>query len=286
MFPKLWYQPRKSLLASMHYQAKTFAELRLLLERYVKLREKRISVKKLDQNVDLKDVKCYNCSENGHYKSDCKKPRRITGSCFKCGELGHFHQSCPKNKKTVAVINEEPNIPFSHVNTQVLNPYQEVSVAFTNLTGDRIFTTYLSLLDTGSPLSFMRKKDIPYSISCNPRNTSLRGIGDFQIEILNTILCEVTLLNTKIQHVFYVIPDNYINIPILIGRDLLLKLNISLCKFKYNYSNEMLKNFQCRVEENINDDLKNAIMKLDIEENKHDKVYTNPYFDNKRLKYI
>ena len=41
---------------------------------------------------------CYNCSETGHNKADCKNPRverEFTGTCNACGQEGHRAAACP-----------------------------------------------------------------------------------------------------------------------------------------------------------------------------------------------
>lgn len=49
--------------------------------------------------VDLSEVRCYNCFEYGHYNSSCLKPRRPKNSCFMCHQVGHTRHSCPQKKK-------------------------------------------------------------------------------------------------------------------------------------------------------------------------------------------
>lgn len=39
------------------------------------------------------NVKCWQCGQLGHRKSDCKAPR-----CFHCGDFGHHQFECPKKK--------------------------------------------------------------------------------------------------------------------------------------------------------------------------------------------
>ncbi|XP_036339928.1 zinc finger protein GIS2-like [Rhagoletis pomonella] len=52
-------------------------------------------------------IRCYNCSQFGHYQTQCPKPKRPVGSCFKCGTMGHLHQACPK-RGLVAAVEDPP----------------------------------------------------------------------------------------------------------------------------------------------------------------------------------
>lgn len=50
--------------------------------------------------------RCYNCQEEGHFASTCKKPRR-SAACFACGQEGHVQSLCPRRQtpKPVGYIN-------------------------------------------------------------------------------------------------------------------------------------------------------------------------------------
>lgn len=61
------------------------------------------SLKKKDK-IDQKGaagrtVRCFNCNEEGHVATACKKPRREKGSCYHCGDKDHQFRWCPKKKK-------------------------------------------------------------------------------------------------------------------------------------------------------------------------------------------
>lgn len=51
------------------------------------------------------EVKCFNCSELGHYASRCPRTQKSRRSCFSCGSDGHLAATCPK-KREVKKVNK------------------------------------------------------------------------------------------------------------------------------------------------------------------------------------
>ena len=43
-----------------------------------------------------KDLRCYNCNETGHLKTDCGKATR---QCYTCGNATHRARDCPQNRE-------------------------------------------------------------------------------------------------------------------------------------------------------------------------------------------
>ncbi|XP_058974420.1 uncharacterized protein LOC131800747 [Musca domestica] len=87
----------KTSAISIFYPAKTVAELKNLIPRYEKILDGRKINKTTSENqtTTLTTVRCYNCSEYGHYASSCTREKRQHGSCFKCGKFGHLRTQCP-----------------------------------------------------------------------------------------------------------------------------------------------------------------------------------------------
>lgn len=57
-------------------------------------------------------------------------------------------------------------------------------------------------------------------------------MGNTQLKIYEEVLCEVRIDNERVRHLLSVLPDSDLSLPMLIGRDLLKKFNIFLCKLK------------------------------------------------------
>ena len=93
-----------------------------------------------------------------------------------------------------------------------------------------------SLLDTGSPITCIRESNVPQKIEKLKKPTAFRGLGGKTINMIGPVEAEVKLGNKKILHCFFVLPDNETKVPLLIGRDILLKLNIFLCQKSYKYN--------------------------------------------------
>ncbi|XP_031632439.1 uncharacterized protein LOC116346498 [Contarinia nasturtii] len=145
----------KSVHASILYGARTLADLKLLTERYEKLRRVTVQPKtsaipaamtkpksnvpdasantrafasasanatKSVGEIDLSGIRCYNCFNYGHYQSKCTAPKRPPNSCFICHEGGHTRHECPKKKKPEA---REPNTVASVGNPPPETNYQD-----------------------------------------------------------------------------------------------------------------------------------------------------------------
>jgi len=105
-------------------------------------------------------TKCYNCNQLGHLSRDGQKPRRERGSCYTCGSKEHLAKNC--SKKETEETEETP---------QVFNVYEDpgkedsiehrkrVTYEIKDSSFRRIL--YLdTLLDTGSPISFVKERFI------------------------------------------------------------------------------------------------------------------------------
>ncbi|XP_073835258.1 uncharacterized protein [Musca autumnalis] len=96
----------KSPAASIFYNVTSIAEFKNLIPRYEKLMDNRV-MQSGGAMVALQDVRCFNCSEFGHYATNCQKEKRQAGSCFKCGKMGHLKAHCPV-RAVATVPNHNP----------------------------------------------------------------------------------------------------------------------------------------------------------------------------------
>lgn len=209
--------------------------------------------------VTGEQVRCYNCSQFGHYQSQCQKPKRPENACFKCHQLGHFHQNCPlKQGAIAAAVHSDPSaeqVVEFNANIEKLESYQMVSVVFVERDKCTVSENCVSLFDSGSGRSFVRKSLVPY-MSDKKRLTPYRGMGNTRLSTYGQILCKVIFRNQSVTHVFTVIPDDEALVPLLVGRDVLPKLGIHLCQIKKKYKRGVLLN--------INEQNKNVSLKPEV----------------------
>lgn len=258
----------KSNNVAILYGARNIKELKQLMERYEK---RRVQASEMETNViakinvieqnfekmnagqpngtkmkalaenakpaiDLALVRCYKCLEMGHYKSSCLAPNQPAGACYMCSEVGHQFLECLKRKRTgTAAMNDMSNM------TGQLDALQLVSVAFESR--DKcIEVKRVSLFDSGSPISFIRKSEVPIKIDENQKMTNYFGMGSGNIKPCGQIKGTITFHGVSATHELIVVPDKQSVSPLVIGRDLLDKLRIGLCQFKIRYSScELLR---------------------------------------------
>lgn len=196
------------------------------------------SVPVVDASRPVKEQnRCSNCRTLGHHESTCLKPRRPAGSCFNCWETGHWHRDCPRRRRVniAATVQEDQPIeiqPESVDNplTEELSATQTVSISF-NVDGIGCSneSTFLSLFDTGSPVSFIRKSAVPPEHQSSQLTyTKYQGLGNAKLFSYGNPVCHIKFQSQICSNNILVVPDHVLPIPILIGRDFLKKFGISL----------------------------------------------------------
>lgn len=208
--------------------------------------------------VDLSNIRCYNCFAFGHYQSKCTAPRRPPNSCFICHEAGHTRHDCPKKPKPVEALtaaalpvaaavqpaedwDDDAEAEVRRLATQ-LKHHNLVSVAFIKQNKCTELTPLVGLFDSGSPVSCVKKSLVPFPVKSDKTMTRFRGMGNKRLSMYGYIKCQFVFGEHNLTHFFIVLPDDQAAVPLLIGRDLLRKMNIHLCQIKpmkYN-RNELL----------------------------------------------
>lgn len=204
-------------------------------------------------DVDISTVRCYNCFDFGHYQSSCQKPKRTPNSCFICDEVGHTRHNCSKKKKpsdaqdvsaVAAAINdwnitEEEEEEVRRLAAKLAYK-QNVSVAFYKQNECTELILRSALFDSGSPVSCVTKSWVPFIVNSDRILIPFRGMGNGQLSMYGLVKCKFVFREHNLTHYFLILPDELAAVPLLVGRDLLRKMNIHLCQLKTEYSTDKL----------------------------------------------
>ncbi|XP_076660892.1 uncharacterized protein LOC143364412 [Halictus rubicundus] len=224
--------------------------------------------------------RCYNCNRVGHRAADCRLPAREKGSCFGCGEMGHLLPNCPKKNVTRVpkrqVTYTEMEIPEEddyHKNVQyVMN--EKCMILYT-------------LIDSGSPVSFIKRSYVPGRIENiqNSNGVRLVGINKSPLGLLGTVEASVELSkDTKETMTLLVVPDQTMYTPVVLGRDALRLFAMNIVQTKRDpisqleILNIMLDSddFNPADELNINEKI------MPVDKVKLKEMFTNAYLNQKR----
>lgn len=254
------------------YSATTLMQLKHLIPRYIQLREinfgpstssfrssvetrSKSNIPKptaiMTSNQVTNQLRCYNCSGMGHVAARCLEPKRSLGSCFRCGSKQHMIRDCPKpkplNASQVALIDDfrqRDSVPEPTTDNlgHDISELNIVSVAFFLKHETTFCNMYDSLFDTGSPISLMKQSIIPNDlIGSSTRESGYSGLGQFKLCTYGEIYVQITFRNIVKKIKIYVIPDNFIPYPIILGRDWLKAMGIKLMISDKNISRPQIE---------------------------------------------
>jgi len=196
-----------------------------------------------------KEAACKNCGKKGHHHKDC----RGEATCFYCKEKGHRTYDCPSLKKkeqrtspaapgpavrtAASVESEDPSttttvaaVSEASTKLEVTSPFIEVCQV-----GEKE-CSLLALVDTGSPVSFIKVKTLykyiePNSEIVKPVQTNLRNLSSQPLDIIGKTRIKITLskLNKEKQDVeLYILNNNTFEGDLILGRDFLSNGKLTL----------------------------------------------------------
>lgn len=258
---------------SILYPAQDLQQLKQLARRYTQLREIRSSrihpassvpeTKPISKAAPNRgpDLRCYNCSGKGHISARCMEPRRQPGSCFRCGSDKHVVRDCskpaPRNKDEVALIDdfrrgEMADDPKSQLKA-ALPDLNTVSVAFLSNQKVHSSNSVLSLFDTGSPINLIRRSAVPSElIPAGEKFSGFRSIGGFPICTYAIIPAYIIYEGHSEKMKLYVVPDHFMNHPLLLGREFLQAFGIILFYTRSNkYQIQLRSNKEIQISDKL-----------------------------------
>lgn len=197
-----------------------------------------------------KETICRNCGKKGDAHKECKSDP----TCFYCKTKGHRQFECPTLQKKepsssnsrhtnfarpastamVAALSATEGQGSSVAVVQDPDGRLEISDPFVQISS--VMGERANLTDTGSHVSFIRydiflKYVKPYNGKLSPTNRCLKNLNDQPIRILGISNAKVALKQMKENEFeinFYVLLEDTFTGDIIIGREFLMKENLTL----------------------------------------------------------
>ena len=186
--------------------------------------------KKHEDNPELKhEVKCFNCNTMGHIAAKCQMPKREKGACFKCYQLGHKSKECSAKESKINNTKDAENKKkdVNSVFEENEDFRRDVSYQFCDDDGqNKVVRKLDTLLDTGSPVSFVRENFVPENliISVLQGDSNYSGINGSLLKIKGRVMAKIALNNKEEKIVsLMVVPITSMKAAVVIGRDILRK---------------------------------------------------------------
>ncbi|KYM99570.1 Cellular nucleic acid-binding protein like protein, partial [Cyphomyrmex costatus] len=199
----------------------------------------------------------YNCNEFGHKSQDCQQPKCEKNTCFNCGKADHLIKDCPqKFKKSVSKgkpretekSTEEKVKQIGLVEEQV---YRDLRYKFES--GEvSLELTLRTLLDSGSPISFVKESFIPTRLitQMNGETNKYSGLNGSPLRCVDhgKVCATVEFDSEIINRLFLrVVPDSSMKALVVIGRDAWNRLGLTVSREK---SVSTKQDVEKRVDEN------------------------------------
>ncbi|CAD7078596.1 unnamed protein product [Hermetia illucens] len=221
----LCMKPLQTAIVTMHFN--TSSEMLVAIRRFVandpgtndssnSVRGEQTNILRLppllnaaNQNSRL----CYNCFERGHLSLNCPKPQRRP-RCVKCNRTGHAQNDCPTAARTEANRRETINRIAQHTDNKLLTKTVEI--------GDDEFEC---IVDSASNCSLIRQSEaqpIGQIKQFEPAQ-QLKGFGGAVYLCNKKIIATIRIDDVILEGVLYIVDDEQMDKPILIGTDILLQ---------------------------------------------------------------
>lgn len=161
------------------------------------------------------NLRCYNCNSLGHYAADCKKAKREPGTCYGCGSSQHLVASCPKRRDAeIHLLDGEDYVRYFKI---FIDSHSEI-----------LFLSLECLIDSGSPISFVRESLLPKELKLNKNFLyCFCGINKSELKVLGTIFCSIIINEKKVCFELCVVPDESMGVQAVLGRDFM-----KACKYR------------------------------------------------------
>ena len=132
--------------------------------------------------------------------------------CFKCGIMGHVRQNCPKTdrpRQIRAIEAKAKNIRKVFVNSRELDAF----------------------LDTGGAVSTVRQRDADgLNSQTQDCNMVLRGFGGREVKVNRKLQASLKIDSVTVPIELKIVPNWAQDTAVLIGRDVLDRDDVDLCK--------------------------------------------------------
>lgn len=202
------------------YTAATPENLMILYKSYEKVKAESVVSDKQESQPKKKfyqaKLRCVNCGSFNHLNDKC--PDKTKGPrCFNCNEFGHFSRECPKK-----LMQQNPQVNV------ISEMDMHIGIFFENV-------KQTALIDTGSDVTLIKRTifdKMNLNLSVTGKPIILTGLSRKSVRSFGSVFVTLTIGNKNYVANVHVISDDILKENILIGKDVLVKLDLRICNGK------------------------------------------------------